>query len=66
MLFEEYGFQRVLCVPAAECAALRHAQLQPDSSFATAGCGLVVDSGFSFTHAVPVVNRRSYADGVVR
>jgi len=61
-----YKFRRLLCVPAAEAAWLRFAQLHPDSPLTKTGCGLIIDAGFSFTHAVPIVNGRVYAPGVLR
>ncbi|KAJ8576795.1 hypothetical protein ON010_g2411 [Phytophthora cinnamomi] len=34
--------------------------------FSTSSCHLVVDSGFSFTHVVPVIDRKVYLPGVRR
>lgn len=35
-------------------------------SFATSSCHLVIDSGFSFTHVVPVIDGRAFLPGVKR
>ena len=53
VVFEEYGFASFRSTTAALLASIDHAAA---SSSATAGssCSLVVDSGFSSTHTVPI------------
>ncbi|KAL7680266.1 putative Actin family [Plasmopara halstedii] len=34
--------------------------------FSTSSCHLVVDSGFSFTHVIPVINGKVYLPGLIR
>ncbi|KAI9910522.1 hypothetical protein PsorP6_010225 [Peronosclerospora sorghi] len=79
VIFEEQGFQSYARVSAAECCVLSYSEqceqkgrypttsLDKDSlRFLTSTCHLVVDSGFSFTHVVPLIDGRVYAPGVRR
>lgn len=60
VLFEEYGFGRILVLSAAQLAAFRYLYEQNVVHFESGkrekqiAC-LAVDSGFSFTHVVPFV-----------
>lgn len=66
MVFEEFGFRSFLAAPAAPLALRGWAAARPDLAANPAGAGLVVDAGFSFTHAVPVLDGRVLAEGVRR
>lgn len=52
MALDELGFASVYMAPPAALALRWHAQQLPALPANAAGCGLVVDAGFSFTHAV--------------
>ncbi len=54
VVFEQFGFQACYRTPAAPLSALDYKLSNPDSRFASDGCCVVVDSGFSFSHAVPI------------
>jgi len=62
MVFEQFGFLRLLKAPAAAFAAYRYGLEQPDP----ARCCVVVDSGFSFTHVMPYHEDRCLVDGIRR
>ena len=66
VLFEELNMGSVNCVVSAQLHADYIAHSNPSSSFAKLGAGLIVDSGYSFTHAVPIFNRKVVPEGVVR
>lgn len=63
MVFEEFGFPSLYCCPAP-LLALHHAK--GNASHAPSGCGLVLDAGFSFTHAVPVFDNAVLESGTRR
>jgi len=52
MALDELGFASIYMAPPAALALRWHAQQLPGLPANAAGCGLVVDAGFSFTHAV--------------
>ncbi|KAG1671132.1 hypothetical protein FOA52_005384 [Chlamydomonas sp. UWO 241] len=54
--FEEFGVASFYQAPAPLFSLRRAAQLYPTVLANQAGCGIVVDAGFSFTHAVPFFN----------
>jgi len=58
MVFEEYGFASFAAVPAQPLSLRAWAAERPAAPAAAAGVGLVVDAGFSFTHAVPLCDGR--------
>ncbi|KAL6778581.1 hypothetical protein ACKKBF_B15355 [Auxenochlorella protothecoides x Auxenochlorella symbiontica] len=66
VLFEEIGVQEVFIGPPPVFSLRWHAHCHPGSLANTAGCGLVVDAGFSFTHAVPVFDWRVLQPAVRR
>ena len=66
VVFEEFGFQSFVARPAPFFSIRRAAQLRPDNAAARAFTGVVLDAGFSFTHAVPVFNGRLLEGGVRR
>lgn len=66
LVFEELGFRRC-CVLAAPALSVRHwAAAHPAKPAAGAACGLVLDAGFSFTHAAPVFDGQVLPSGVRR
>lgn len=66
VIFEEFGFQSFVCEPAPFFSIRRHAQQHPENAAARAFTGVVLDAGFSFTHAVPVFNGQVQLAGVKR
>ena len=64
--FEELGFGAVYLTTPAALALRWQAHQHPGSPAAAAGCGLVVDAGVSFTHAVPLFDWRLLGSGVRR
>ncbi|EGN93982.1 hypothetical protein SERLA73DRAFT_189133 [Serpula lacrymans var. lacrymans S7.3] len=55
-IFEEYEFHSYhRCTPAS---LIPHGQLFLSDTNPPAECTLVVDSGFSFTHVIPIINHR--------
>ncbi|BDA44347.1 Actin-related protein 6 [Coccomyxa sp. Obi] len=58
MVFEEYGFSSFASLPAQPLSLRAWAAERPDLPAAAAGVGVVVDAGFSFTHAVPLCDGR--------
>eukprot|EP00961_Rhodomonas_salina_P159871 2153001-Rhodomonas_salina.2 len=52
-IFEEMGFQKFCSAPPPLLAFADHKCWDPDSVLSRTGCGVIVDSGFSFTHIVP-------------
>ena len=66
MVFEDFGF-RSLCVCPAPLLSLQHAKATAQHNAANqAGCALVLDAGFSFTHAVPIFSDMVLDTGVRR
>lgn len=64
VVFEEFGFQSYARVPSADMCVLSYEQ--HSQTFAASSCHLVVDSGFSFTHIVPVIDGRAFLPAVKR
>lgn len=52
MALTELGFASVVVSTPAPLSLRAHAARHPELPTSQAGCGLVVDAGFSFTHAV--------------
>ena len=66
LVFEDLGFRSLF---VADAPSLTHLYMQtrfPESTLARSGCSLVVDCGFSFTHAAPVFNGFTCNAGVKR
>merc|ERR1711871_1290655 len=66
LVFEEFGFKSYACCLAPSLAARHFTYRNPTSLLATTGCGVVVDSGFSFTHVVPFVSGQPRLDLIRR
>lgn len=67
VVFEDLGFQSLFVADAPSLVHLYEASRRPaDGLAATAQCSLVVDCGFSFTHAAPVVQNFTLNYGVRR
>ncbi len=69
MVFEEFGFKSVVVATPAMLAK-RYADAADKSRAldvnTTARCGVVVDCGFSFAHATPILDGKTVARGVRR
>lgn len=66
VLFEEFGFASVLMLSPAVLSLRWQAHIAPNGLASGAGAGLVVDAGFSYTHAVPVFDWHVIHSGVRR
>ena len=55
---ETIRWQRYCSMPAPLLAYADHKCWDPDSVLSRTGCGILVDSGFSFTHTVPLYEGR--------
>jgi actin-related protein 6 len=66
LVFEDLGFRSLFVADAPSLAHLHMSDLSPHGILARSGCSLVVDCGFSFTHAAPVVNGFTCNAGVKR
>lgn len=56
LVFEDFGFSALYVAQSSSLVHLYEASRRPDELLAKTQCSLVVDSGFSFTHAAPVFN----------
>ncbi|CAA7027404.1 unnamed protein product [Microthlaspi erraticum] len=56
LVFEDFGFSSLYLANPQSLVHLYEASRQPDSVLSRTQCSLVVDCGFSFTHAVPVLH----------
>ncbi|KAL0034099.1 hypothetical protein WJX79_008766 [Trebouxia sp. C0005] len=67
VVFEDFGFQS-LCSCPAPLLSLQYMKntAQPPLPAHQAGCALVLDAGFSFTHAVPIFSNVVLDSGVRR
>lgn len=61
IFFEDYKFKSVLCLPSVFLSYLNYARYHADVR-----CALIVDSGYSFTHIVPMYKGKAVVEGVVR
>lgn len=66
VFFEDMGFQSVMTTSAANLALRKQWHRTPSAPASQAGCGLVLDAGFSATHAIPVFDGNILYDGVRR
>ena len=66
IVFEEFGFQSYHAAPAPFFSMRRAAALFPQVTGNQAGCGVVIDAGFSFSHAVPFFDGQILESGVKR
>lgn len=64
--FEHFGFQAMHAVTAPELVMHAHAVANPDDTVAQSLSGLVLDAGYSFTHAVPIFDGRVVKPAVRR
>ncbi|KAF8047757.1 hypothetical protein N665_2839s0003 [Sinapis alba] len=56
LVFEDFGFSSLYLANPQSLVHLYEASRQPGSILSRTQCSLVVDCGFSFTHAVPVLH----------
>ena len=66
VLFEDMGFQSVMTTSAANLALRKQWHSNPGALASQAGCGMVLDAGFSSTQAVPVLDGNILYSGVRR
>ncbi|XP_077211220.1 actin-related protein 6 isoform X2 [Tasmannia lanceolata] len=55
LVFEDFGFRSLYVADSPSLVHLYEASRRPDGLLSSTQCSLVVDSGFSFTHAAPVL-----------
>jgi len=65
VVFEEYSFQEYLRKPAAWFSAYEYQHNPPEGAI-NPSCCTVIDSGFSFTHAMPFIDGKCRKSGVKR
>ena len=61
VFFEDYKFKSVLSLPSVFLSTLSYTSSQSE-----AFCSLIVDSGYSFTHIVPMCKGRAVLEGITR
>ncbi len=68
VIFEEFGFAAAVKLPAPSLSAYHYTtgSGQPRSASSAVDCVLVIDSGFSFTHVVPVYKARTVKEAIRR
>ncbi|XVF88351.1 hypothetical protein PTKIN_Ptkin19aG0043900 [Pterospermum kingtungense] len=66
LVFEDFGFNSLYVADSPSLVHLYEASRRPDGLISEAGCSLVVDCGFSFTHAAPVFQNCTLNYGVKR
>ncbi|WCJ30031.1 actin-related protein 6 [Euphorbia peplus] len=66
LVFEEFGFRSMFVSDSAKLVHLYEASKRPYGLVSKAQCSLVVDCGFSFTHAAPVFQNFTVNYGVKR
>lgn len=66
VVFEDLGFKEYFSCPAGQLSLHHHAAGNPSILANRAYCGLVVDVGFSFTHALPFFDGQLLVQGVRR
>ncbi|CAH9076176.1 unnamed protein product [Cuscuta epithymum] len=66
IVFEEFNFQALFVADSPSLVHLYEASRRPYGLVSKAQCSLVVDSGFSFTHASPVFQNFTLNYGVKR
>lgn len=59
IVYEQFGFQSFYAAPAPEFAMHKWAADNAHDSVAQSLSGVVLDAGYSFTHAVPVFDGRA-------
>ena len=66
IIFETFQFKRCQRATAAALSAFGYGAENPESGFAASPCSLVIDSGHSVTHAMPVVGRSEWIRDATR
>ncbi|OMO81165.1 Actin-related protein [Corchorus capsularis] len=66
LVFEDFGFNSLYVADSPSLVHLYEASRRPDGLVSEARCSLVVDCGFSFTHAAPVFQNLTLNYGVKR
>uniref|UniRef100_A0A2P2MVX8 Uncharacterized protein MANES_06G056200 n=1 Tax=Rhizophora mucronata TaxID=61149 RepID=A0A2P2MVX8_RHIMU len=66
LVFEDFGFKSLFIADPARLVHLYEASRRPYGLVSKAQCSLVVDCGFSFTHAAPVFQNFTLNYGVKR
>jgi actin-related protein 6 len=65
-VFESFGFESFYSAPAPQFAVHKWAADNPDDVVAQSLSGIVLDAGYSFTHAVPIFDGNIQLDAVRR
>ncbi|XP_068653136.1 actin-related protein 6 [Aristolochia californica] len=66
LVFEDFGFKCLYVADSPSLVHLHEASRRPDGLVAKTQCSLVVDCGFSFTHAAPVLQNFTLNYGLKR
>ncbi|KAK9098891.1 hypothetical protein Syun_025936 [Stephania yunnanensis] len=66
LVFEDFGFRSLFVADSPSLVHLYEASRRPEGLVSRARCSLVVDCGFSFSHAAPVLQNFTVNYGVKR
>lgn len=66
IIFEHFGFNEMHAAPGPELAMHAFAHANPEDPVAQSLSGVVIDAGYSFTHAVPIFDGRAIKDAARR
>lgn len=66
VVFEHFGFQAMHAATAPELVMHAHAVANPEDTVAQSLSGMVIDAGYSYTHAVPIFDGRVVKQAVRR
>lgn len=66
IFFEYFGFGELCVCPGAYWNMIYYATTQPKSAIAGTRSCVVVDSGYSFSHVIPIINGKIQMSGIKR
>ena len=66
IVFETYGFSEYCCSTSNQWNLLQYSSSNPQSNIGKSQSALIVDSGFSFSHILPIVDRKLLSESIKR